>query len=87
MTWPLVNLQVPLHVYMGVERALDAAGDEGRLRMDNPSQWCLNLDGVVLEAIPDDPALWPCCGFPRTGGHNSSCTFYGCDEPTKESSR
>ena len=80
MTWPLVTLRVPALAMAGVRAALVAAGSEGLLRIDNPEEGDLNLDGVVLEALPDN-SLWPCCGFARSGGHNSSCTFYGCDEP------
>lgn len=80
MTWPLVKLRVDAVGWRTVKAALMAAGSEGLLRINNPGEGDLNLDGVVLEALPDN-GLWPCCGFPRSGGHNSSCTFYGADEP------
>lgn len=82
MTWPLVKLRVSALTHAGVKAALLAAGDEGLLRIDSPGRGDLNLDGVVLESLPDK-GEWPCCGFVRTGGHNSSCTFYGCDEQCK----
>lgn len=82
MTWPLVKLRVSALAFAGVRAALREAGPEGLLRIDNPGPGDLNLDGVVLVPLPDN-GLWPCCSFPRTGGHNSSCTFYGCDEQCK----
>lgn len=85
MTWPLVILRVPLEAYVAIKHALILAGSEGKLRIDNPTHNHLNLDGVALEPIPvRDEGLWPCCGFARTGGHNSSCAFYGCDEIKSE---
>lgn len=89
MTRFLTKLRVPLEVYEAITRRLRESGEEGQLRIDSPTPGHLNLDGVVLEVEPSRESLkrtiWPCCGFPRNGGHNASCTFYGMDEPDDKS--
>jgi hypothetical protein len=82
MTWPLVKLHVPLEVYEAMKRRLTESGEAGQIRIDSPTPGHLNLDGVALEVDPNTVKRteWSCCGLPRDGGHNSSCTFYGLDE-------
>lgn len=83
MTRFLTKLRVPLEVYEAISRRLRESGEEGLIRIDSPTPGHLNLDGVALEVDPRTikRTEWACCGLPRTGGHNTSCTFYGLDEP------
>lgn len=63
-----------------IKRQVDSLRAIASQETATPSSVIFAITNPIMDEFEREPDSHSCCGFPTSGGHNGSCTFYGLDE-------